>query len=285
MRGAFAAFVIQSTGLVLKYASQVLLARWMGSVEQFSAYAVTFTWLQLTSVAAALGLTTAALRFIPEYTTRGEDGLLRGFLSRSRQLVFAAGAVIAVVSTLVLMFVDGNPIQTSTLRIGFWLVPLYALTELQMQSIRGTRRVASAFLPSFIVQPAVLMAAAFVWLNWSGELTAVSATLALGMALTVVIVIQRFSLSRAIPSSVAQSPAAFNMHRWMSVSFPLLLSAGFLILMANTDVILLGMLRDDGEAGIYFGRKSHCQAGGIHAGSGERDHGAVDLQSDRQRQP
>ena len=252
VRGASAAFLIQSTGVALKYAAQVLLARWMDSVAEYSAYAVAFTWMQLLAVIAAVGLTTAALRFVPEYVTRGEDGLLRGFLSRSRQIVLAAGVAIAVVCSLGLMIAQGRPLHGSALQIGFWLVPLYALTELQMQSIRGTRRVASAFLPSFVLQPIILMAAAFAWLQWRGELTAISGTVSLGLAIIAVAIVQRFSLMRAIPPTVRDTDCEDDTRRWLNVSVPLLLSAGFLMVISNTDVILLGMMRSDGEAGVYF---------------------------------
>jgi O-antigen/teichoic acid export membrane protein len=244
--------VIQATGLVLKYASQILLARWMDSVGEYSAFAIAFTWTQLLAVGAALGLTTAALRFIPEYVTKGEDARLVGFLGRSRQLVIAAGLVIAAAGTLMLMVVEDRPLQLSALRIGLWLVPLYALAELQMQSVRATRKVASAFLPSFVLQPIFLIAAALAWLEWRGELTAVSGVVSLVLAVAAVAVVQRFALVRAIPETIRNTAPEYETRRWLNVSVPLLLSAAFLMLMSNTDVILLGMMRGDGEAGIYF---------------------------------
>jgi O-antigen/teichoic acid export membrane protein len=121
-----------------------------------------------------------------------------------------------------------------------------------MQSIRATRKVASAFLPSFVLQPIFLIAAAFAWLEWSGELTAAAGLASLVLALAGVIAVQRASLVRAIPETIRKTAPEYETRRWLNVSLPLLLSAGFLMLMSNTDVILLGMMRGDGEAGIYF---------------------------------
>lgn len=251
-RGASAAFLIQSTGLLLKYASQVLLARWIGSVDEYAAFALAFTWTQLLAVGAALGFTTAALRFVPQYLESSDSSRLIGFLKRSRQLVIAAGIVIAAAGTFALAFTSESPFQVDALRIGLWLVPLYAVSELQMQSIRGTRRIASAFFPSFVLQPLLLIGAAFAWLTWRGELTAVSAAWSLVAAVAAVVLIQQLYLVRAVPNMTGSASPSYETRHWLNVSIPLFLSAGFLMLMSNSDVIMLGYLRSEAEAGVYF---------------------------------
>lgn len=251
-RGASAAFVIQSTGLVLKYISQVLLARWIGSVDEYAAFAVAFTWTQLLAVGAALGFTVASLRFIPQYLTSGDTARLRGFLRRSRQLVVLAGILIAAVGTAALAFSAGRQDQVDALRIALWLVPLYAIAELQMQMLRGTRRIAIAFFPSFILQPLLLIGVAFAWWKLQGGLQADSAAWSLVAAVGAVVAIQQFGLSRAIPDLPTGESPIDNTRLWVSVAIPLFLSAGFLMLMGNSDVILLGMLGNDGDAGVYF---------------------------------
>src|SRR5262245_10100601 len=79
------AFLIRVASAVVVYASQVVLARWMGSFE-FGIYVYAWTWVLLIGDLSNLGLGATAQRFIPEYIKRGADNLLRGFISRSRWL-------------------------------------------------------------------------------------------------------------------------------------------------------------------------------------------------------
>ncbi len=52
---------------MLALASQVLLARWMGSF-QFGIYIYVWTWVLMIGALSDVGLSSAARRFIPEYT-------------------------------------------------------------------------------------------------------------------------------------------------------------------------------------------------------------------------
>ena len=60
---------------------QVLLARWMGSF-QFGIYIYVWTWVLMIGALSDIGLSSAARRFIPEYTELKSLDRLRGFLDR-----------------------------------------------------------------------------------------------------------------------------------------------------------------------------------------------------------
>ena len=96
---AGAAFAIRVTGAVVIFLSQILLARWMGSVE-FGIYVYAWTWLQMVGDIIHLGLPLTAQRTIPEYTQRDDLDGLRGFLIGSRWIVFAAATMVAVLGAL-----------------------------------------------------------------------------------------------------------------------------------------------------------------------------------------
>jgi len=251
-KGAGAAFLLQSSGMALKYVSVVLLARWIDSRREFDAYVFAFISIQLLAVAAAMGLTTSSLRFIPEYITGQKWGELNGWLRRSRQLVLLAGIAIAVVGSAITLVLNLESSQGMALILGLWLVPLYALSEVQMQSIRATHRVAIAFAPSFVLQPILLIAGTGILFIWSGQLTAMTALFCLGAALVIVVLIQRFLLLGTLPEQSRGLTPVDETRRWLGVSFPLMLSAGFLIVMNRADNLLLGLWGDEGETGIYF---------------------------------
>ena len=78
---------------LLALVSQVLLARWMGSFE-FGIYIYVWTWVLMIGALSDIGLSSAARRFIPEYTELKSLDRLRGFLSGSRWLAFAIATAI-----------------------------------------------------------------------------------------------------------------------------------------------------------------------------------------------
>ena len=60
-------FLVRVGSALLALASQVLLARWMGSFE-FGIYIYVWTWVLMIGALSDFGLSSAARRFIPEYT-------------------------------------------------------------------------------------------------------------------------------------------------------------------------------------------------------------------------
>src|SRR6185437_3402260 len=73
-------FLVRVGNALLALVSQVLLARWMGAFE-FGIYIYAWTWVLMIGAISDMGLSSAARRFIPEYTERKRYKLLRGFLS------------------------------------------------------------------------------------------------------------------------------------------------------------------------------------------------------------
>ena len=93
------AIIIQVSASGLSYGSQVFLARWMGAYE-FGIYVFAWSLVQPTSVAAAIGLSMAAVRFVPQYLTKENLGHLHGLIRRSMIIVFSLGTLIAAAGWL-----------------------------------------------------------------------------------------------------------------------------------------------------------------------------------------
>ena len=73
-------FIIRVFSAALAYFSQILLARWMGGSD-YGVYVYVWTWVLLLGSMMDFGISASAQKIIPEYRTRGEHALLRGFLS------------------------------------------------------------------------------------------------------------------------------------------------------------------------------------------------------------
>jgi len=115
-------FLVRVASALLALASQVLLARWMGSFE-FGIYIYVWTWVLMIGALSDAGLSSAARRFIPEYTGIKSFDLLRGFLSGSRWLAFGvatAGVLTHVNSALGRG--GGHGADTRLVRANLWAV-------------------------------------------------------------------------------------------------------------------------------------------------------------------
>src|SRR6185503_15054258 len=92
-------FLVRVGSALLALVSQVLLARWMGSFE-FGIYIYVWTWVLMIGALSDVGLSSAARRFIPEYTELKNFDRLRGFLSGSRWLAFGMATAIGLVGAI-----------------------------------------------------------------------------------------------------------------------------------------------------------------------------------------
>ena len=92
-------FLVRVASAMLALVTQVLLARWMGKFE-FGIYIYVWTWVLMIGALSDMGLSSAARRFIPEYTELKALDRLRGFLSGSRWLAFAIATGIGAVGAL-----------------------------------------------------------------------------------------------------------------------------------------------------------------------------------------
>ena len=110
-------FLIRAGSALLALALQVLLARWMGSFE-FGIYVYAWTWVLIIGAISDVGLSSAARRFIPEYTELKDFRRLRGFLAGSRWLGVAVATLVAIASMSVVTLLAPRLDD-------FVLVPLY----------------------------------------------------------------------------------------------------------------------------------------------------------------
>src|SRR6204780_3760384 len=87
-------FIIRVVSAVMAYLSQILLARWMGGSD-YGIYVYVWTWGLLLGSMMDFGISSSAQKIIPEYRTRDEHALLRGFLAGSRWMTFVVSSIVS----------------------------------------------------------------------------------------------------------------------------------------------------------------------------------------------
>ena len=246
-------FLVRVGSALLALASQVLLARWMGSF-QFGVYIYVWTWVLMIGALSDFGLSSAARRFIPEYTELKSLDRLRGFLSGSRWLAFGAasaiGAVGAIGVTVLAPWLDHFAV--APLYLACVTIPIYGLVQVQAGIAQSYDWPNLALMPFYIWRQltiTVLMGAAYLFGAPTDAVTAMIVAVITAWAVTVG---QMFVLNRRLKYKVPAGPKRYEVKTWFATSIPIFVVEGFYLLLTYVDILTLEHFRSPDEVAVYY---------------------------------
>ncbi len=252
-RAAIFAFLIRVVSAGIAYFSQVLLARWMGSFE-YGIFVFVWVWVLILGGLAPLGFSTSSMRFVPEYRETGRFALLRGLIQRARLIAVTASTAIALAGAVSLALF-GHMLADYYL-LPFFLIlfclPMYTLIDVQDGIARGYGWMDVALVPPYILRPLLLIMAMFGVYAAGFEMNAVSAAGAAIFACWISAIIQTVQLQRRVGADMGSGPRSFETDLWVRTSLPLLLFHGFVLLLQNTDILVLSRYMDPSQVAVYF---------------------------------
>ena len=246
-------FIIRVLSAALAYFSQVLLARWMGGSD-YGVYVYVWTWVLLLGSMMDFGISSSAQKIIPEYRTRGEHALLRGFLSGSRWMTFAVSSIVsALLAGLVkLLSPRLGAGEIVPLYIGCATLPAFVVANTQDGIARSHDWMRLGLMPQFLVRQALIIGLTAGMFALGFHLGATAAMLASAAAVWIAMIGQLLMLNRRLAGHIQPGPKAYDVGFWLSISLPILMVEGFYLLLSYTDVLVLQQFRSSEEVGIYF---------------------------------
>ncbi len=246
-------FIIRLVSAALAYLSQILLARWMGGSD-YGIYVYVWTWVLLLGSMMDFGISASAQKIIPEYRTRGEHALLRGFVSGSRWMTFVVSSVVsALLAGLVKLlspWIDASAIVP--LYVGCLTLPAFVVANTQDGIARSHDWMRLGLMPQFIVRQALIIGVTAGMFVLGFHLGATAAMLASAAAVWIAMIGQMLMLNRRLASHIEAGPKTYDIGGWLSVSLPILMVEGFYLLLSYTDVLVLQQFRSSQEVGVYF---------------------------------
>jgi O-antigen/teichoic acid export membrane protein len=252
-RMAGGAFAIRVIGAATIFLSQILPARWMGSVE-FGIYVYAWTWLQMVGDIIHLGLPLTAQRTIPEYTQRDDLDGLRGFLIGSRWIVFATATVVAVAGALAVHGLEQS-LETGTimpLYLACVALPLYPVSNMLDGLARPYNAVNIALLPPFVLRPLMLIAAMAAALAFGIAANATTAMAAFAFATWTTTLVQLVLFNRCLARKIPAGPRRYDVGTWIKTASPIFAVWAFYMLLTYTDVLVLRQFRPPEEVAHYY---------------------------------
>ncbi len=236
-------------GAGLTFGAQLLLARWMGP-DALGVYVLVFAVCTILALVCGLGLPSAAPRFLAEAQAANEPGLVLGFIKRSREitvgfsLALSAGAVIAAI-----VYPLSVPFSPTVILPAAIMLPLMAVTRLQVMFELSLGRPAHAFMPEFVLRPTLfLLLLTALWLFNTLGAPHVLWAQALAIACTCAV---QFWLFRTAP--VERPPGGrlfFRTRTWLITAAPLLAFDVFTSYFAEINVLLLGTMAPPADVAV-----------------------------------
>lgn len=252
-RTAFIAFVIRAASAALGLVSQILLARWLGTYE-YGVFAFAYVTLVLLGSLLPLGYSTAGQRFIAEYSEKGDEDHLRGFLHGSRILMFGIGTAVLAIGAAGLWLFGGYIDNHYVLPLYLVLVclPAYALMDIQDSIARNYSWIDLALAIPYLARPLSILLIVGGAILVTGSASAVTASYALIGATWATGVIQFLALEKRLRQKVPAGKRAYSWRLWTVTALPIFLVESFYILLTNTDVLVLSIFEGPEEVGIYY---------------------------------
>ena len=246
-------FIIRVISAALAYVSQILLARWMGGSD-YGVYVYVWTWVLLLGSMMDFGISASAQKIIPEYRTRGEHALLRGFLSGSRWMTFIVSGVVSVLLAALVKvlspWIDASEIVP--LYIGCLTLPAFVVANTQDGIARSHDWMRLGLMPQFIVRQSLIIGFTAGAFALGFHLGATAAMLASAAAVWIAMIGQMIVLNRRLSGHIEPGAKAYDFRGWLAISLPILMVEGFYLLLSYTDVLVLQQFRSSAEVGVYF---------------------------------
>lgn len=252
-RMAGTVFLTRVASAVLALVSQVFLARWMGARE-YGIYIYVWTWVLMIGALSDMGLSSAARRFIPEYTELKAFDKLRGFVHGSGWLAFAIATGIGAVCALAVLAL--RPWLDDYLIVPLFLacavIPIYGLVQVQSGIAQSYDWHDLALLPFYIWRPIAITAA--IGAIWVGGFAtdAVSAMVIAAVVTWGITAGQFFVLRNRVRAKVPDGPRAYEPRIWIATSLPIFMVEAFYLLLTYVDVLALEHYRTPDEVAIYY---------------------------------
>jgi len=246
-------FLVRIGSALLALGSQVLLARWMGSFE-FGIYIYVWTWVLMIGALSDVGLSSAARRFIPEYTELRSFDRLRGFLAGSRWLAFAIataiGAVGALGVTMLAPWLDHFVIIP--LYLACVTIPIYGLVQVQAGIAQSYDWPNLALMPFYIWrQLAITVLMGAIWFI-GAPTSAVTAMIVAVVTTWAVTMGQLVLLKRRLKQQVPAGPRIYETRTWIATSLPIFVVEGFYLLLTYVDIIAIEHFGSPHDVAVYY---------------------------------
>ncbi len=253
VHGAGLTFIAKVVGVLAGLGTSLIVARCYGT-EMVGTLAIINAVLAICMVFSLIGTDVAVLRLVPEYLHKySVSSLVRLHKEMVTMVIF-----FSLIMSLVLLFSSSflcrvllhNESMKLFVQLTACVIVIKSLSTLNMETIRGLQRVKIyAYMHSF---PYVLtfILIAFLTLFFYQKNNPLYAVFTIFFITSLVLFMLVTKLTRKIKLD-SQRDHQVSFKEIISLSFPMFLTSSTLIFIHQSDILMLGIFRTEGEVGIY----------------------------------
>lgn len=253
IKGVMGTAGIRLAHAAIGFITAILLARMLGP-SGYGTYTFVMALVGFLTIPSELGIPGLAVREIAVANARKDWGHMHGFLVRAHQGIAVLSAVLMSGGALALILAGDHldPVKRNCMWLGLLLVPLISFGALRAAMLRGLRKVLLGQLPEQIIRPAVLALLVVFLFAFSAQQPSAREVIAAQIAATAAAFIWGlFTFLKHRPAELDASPPVFRTREWIKSTLPFGLSAMLLLINGRTDILALGIFREDVEVGVY----------------------------------
>ena len=254
IRGAAGTLGLRTAATGLNFITGILLARLLGA-SGFGIYTYAFTWTQLLSLGATLGLDNLIVREVAIYQSKSTWNLMRGLLRWANQIVLAVsvGLALGAIGVAWSLNIQANSEQFSTFCVAMLLIPIESLRNLRLAAMRGLHKILIGLLPEWILAPLLLLVlSGFTYLLLGEGLTAVWIAVIRVFAAAITLVIGMRLLNKIMPNAAQEVAPQYQVRTWLHSALPFMFMGSMYLIKSQTDLLMLGAIKGAEAVGIYF---------------------------------
>lgn len=252
--GLSGSFSIKVAAAALSFLTHILLARLLEPAS-YGVYVYAFTWMTFLAIVGRFGFNTASVRFVSAYASGERWEELGAFRRYSYRATLWSSLAASLGLLAVALFSYGPQLgeESWTFILAAALLPLWVRLELTTSQIQGLKEIVRALLPYQIGRPVGLIAGVGLLWWWSGGSLAASGAMAVHVvAVAVALGWSVTWLKQSWPEGTTTGEAPNEMRsRWRRTASEMMLLSGFSLILLQSDIIMVGLLVDTTEAGIY----------------------------------
>jgi O-antigen/teichoic acid export membrane protein len=253
-RGSASTFFIQIGFAALSFVTTTVLVRLLG-LEDYGAYSNAIAWVNILSTLGLFGFNSLLLRDIAILKARGDWTAIKGLLRFSDGLILGISIFLVLTLWGIAGLLFAAP-EKENLRFSLWiaapLIPVYALVNLRQSAMRGLQQATRAMLPDFTIRPGLILvgvAGIYLFLPY---LINVQTILGISIVVTIIaLMISARWLKRFLPEDFGSIQARYHINQWVKSAPPMFVIGGTQILIAQSPIILLGMLSNAKNVGYF----------------------------------
>lgn len=221
------------------------------SPDEYGLYAVIWSLMMLLALPIAGGFPVFMIRHLSPAYKQNNYTLFKGLgITSFLWILFGTSALAGILYFAIPYIVSQN---SHAYQAGLGLLILPPILVCIGSMLRSMKHVLWGRFPEFFIQPALFLALFFFVLYNDGAPQLGANNVLMGQSLTygIALALSAVLLFSFLPKDAWKAAPTFAIKEWIKSALPLMLAVGLIVVNNNVDIVMVGVLAGEQEAGQY----------------------------------